>query len=198
MADGQAAINRCAPGGAEGVQRLAALTGQPVLPLDPQFGAEGPRSVAWIDENWCIGCTLCIKACPVDCIVGTSKHMHTVIEDDCTGCKLCVTACPVDCIEMENVSADKTGWQAWSQAQADQARQDYEQTRQRRKVTGKPALPSKPPKTNHPAHGPAAVTGLPTTQKPVLQVVKQDAQRKKDAVAAALARARRRRQAHEA
>ena len=84
IADGQAAINQCPPGGAEGVQRLAALTGQPALPLNPEHGAEGPRHVAWIDEAWCIGCTLCIKACPVDCIVGGNKRMHTVIDDWCT------------------------------------------------------------------------------------------------------------------
>src|SRR5690606_16433089 len=94
----EAAINRCPPGGAEGVARLAALTGQPVLPLDAACGSEGPRAVAVIDEDWCIGCTLCIKACPTDAILGLNKRMHTVIADHCTGCELCVPACPVDCI----------------------------------------------------------------------------------------------------
>lgn len=101
IAAGTAPINRCPPGGAEGVARLAALTGQPVLALDPEHGTEGPRGVAWIDEDWCIGCTLCIAACPVDCILGGNKRMHTVIEAECTGCELCVPACPVDCIVME-------------------------------------------------------------------------------------------------
>ena len=100
MAVGLADINQCPPGGAEGVQRLAALTGRPVRPLDPARGQEGPRGVAWIDEDGCIGCTLCIAACPVDCIVGSPRRMHTVIEADCTGCELCVPACPVDCIVM--------------------------------------------------------------------------------------------------
>ncbi|RRD58818.1 RnfABCDGE type electron transport complex subunit B [Comamonadaceae bacterium OH2545_COT-014] len=120
-----APINQCPPGGQEGVRRLAALTGQPASALNPGNGAEGPRHVAWIDENWCIGCTLCIKACPVDCIVGGNKRMHTVIEADCTGCELCVPACPVDCIVLENVSGDRTGWQAWSPEQAGQARVRY-------------------------------------------------------------------------
>ena len=132
IATGQAAINQCPPGGAEGVQRLAALTGQPALPLNLENGTEGPRHVAWIDEDWCIGCTLCIKACPVDCIVGGNKRMHTVIEADCTGCELCIPACPVDCIALENVTGTRTGWQAWSQAKADDARQRYETTSARR------------------------------------------------------------------
>ena len=133
IADGQAAINQCPPGGAEGVQRLAALTGQPALPLNPEHGAEGPRHVAWIDEAWCIGCTLCIKACPVDCIVGGNKRMHTVIEAQCTGCELCIPACPVDCIALENVTGTRTGWAAWSAADADSARERYEFTSCRRK-----------------------------------------------------------------
>lgn len=125
MAAGTADIDRCPPGGAEGVARLAALTGRPLRPLDPARGAEGPRALALIDEAWCIGCTLCIKACPVDCIVGASKRMHTVIDARCTGCELCVPACPVDCIAMVPVTGERTGWAAWSPAQADEARQRY-------------------------------------------------------------------------
>ena len=125
MADGSAGINRCPPGGAEGIVRLAAITGRPVLPLDAARGHEGPRALAVIDEDWCIGCTLCIKACPVDCIVGASKLMHTVIDPLCTGCELCVPVCPVDCIAMVPVTGALTGWQAWSPAQADEARARY-------------------------------------------------------------------------
>jgi electron transport complex protein RnfB len=125
IADGEAEINQCPPGGAEGIVRLAALTGRPPLPLNPVNGVEGPRAVAVIDEAWCIGCTLCIDACPTDAILGSNKLMHTVIEPYCTGCELCVPVCPVDCISMENVTADRTGWQAWSQAQANQALERY-------------------------------------------------------------------------
>jgi Na+-translocating ferredoxin:NAD+ oxidoreductase subunit B len=125
MATGEAGINQCPPGGAEGIRRLSAITGRPVIALNPINGHEGPRAVAVIDENWCIGCTLCIKACPVDCIVGASKKMHTIIECDCTGCELCVPACPVDCISMEPVTGTLTGWAAWGPEQAAKARTDY-------------------------------------------------------------------------
>jgi len=100
VARGEAAINRCPPGGAEGVRVLARITGQPVLPLDPEYGVEVPPCVAMIDEDACIGCTKCIQACPVDAIIGASKLMHTVIADLCTGCELCIPPCPVDCIAM--------------------------------------------------------------------------------------------------
>ena len=131
VAAGTAAINRCPPGGQEGIVRLAALTGQPVLPLDTTCGMEAPRLLAVIDEAWCIGCTLCIEACPVDCIIGAPKRMHTVIDADCTGCELCVPACPVDCIALVPVTGSQTGWAAWSAAQADQARRQYQQRQQR-------------------------------------------------------------------
>ena len=126
IAEDQAPINQCPPGGTEGVAILASLTGRPTLPLNPDHGAEGPMTVAVIDEAWCIGCTLCIKACPTDAILGSNKVMHTVIESACTGCDLCLPVCPVDCIEMVPISGDKTGWAAWSDALATQARQRYE------------------------------------------------------------------------
>ena len=125
IAGGEADINRCPPGGAEGIVRLSRLSGRPVLPLDVTRGQEGPRALAVIDEAWCIGCTLCIKACPVDCIVGASKTMHTVIDDLCTGCELCVPVCPVDCIAMVPVTGNSSGWDAWSGAQAQQAQARY-------------------------------------------------------------------------
>ena len=125
MSEGQANINRCPPGGAEGIARLSAISGRPALTLDITHGTEGPRALAVIDEAWCIGCTLCIKACPVDCIVGASKLMHTVINELCTGCELCVPACPVDCITMVGVTEARTGWMAWSPEQAEEARERY-------------------------------------------------------------------------
>ena len=125
IASGEAAINQCPPGGDEGIHRLAVVTSRAYLPLNPNNGVQAPRSVVWIDENWCIGCTLCIEACPVDAIIGTHKRMHTVIESDCTGCELCLPVCPVDCMLLENVSGEASGWDAWSASAAEQARQRY-------------------------------------------------------------------------
>jgi Na+-translocating ferredoxin:NAD+ oxidoreductase subunit B len=125
IAEGQADINQCPPGGAQGIERLARLSGRPVIALNPANGREGPRQLAVIDEAWCIGCTLCIKACPVDCIVGAPKSMHTVIDELCTGCELCIPVCPVDCISLVNVTGERSGWDAWSDAQATQARSRY-------------------------------------------------------------------------
>ncbi|MES2951552.1 MAG: electron transport complex subunit RsxB [Pseudomonadota bacterium] len=125
IAAGVADINQCPPGGQEGVARLARITGRPEKSLDPAFGLEAPRQVVFIDENWCIGCTLCLDACPTDAIMGSNKRMHTVIEPYCTGCELCLPVCPVDCIHLEPASGDTTGWTAWSQPQADLARTRY-------------------------------------------------------------------------
>lgn len=125
IASGEAGINRCPPGGAEGIERLASLTGQAVTALHVDHGPEGPRTVALIDEAWCIGCTLCLPVCPTDAIVGSNKRMHSVIEQHCTGCELCLPVCPVDCIALVNVSGVQTGWSAWSAPQAHQARQRY-------------------------------------------------------------------------
>lgn len=135
IATGEADINQCPPGGQEGVQRLAALTGRPAKPLNPTHGEEGPRLLAVIDETWCIGCTLCIAACPVDSILGANKRMHTVIESLCTGCELCVPVCPVDCISLVPAHTEPapTGWQAWSEEDATQARVRY-QAHQRRRI----------------------------------------------------------------
>jgi Na+-translocating ferredoxin:NAD+ oxidoreductase subunit B len=132
IAAGDAAINQCPPGGAGGIARLAAITRQNVIALNPANGAEGPRKLMFIDEAWCIGCTLCIEACPVDCIVGAPKVMHTVIENLCTGCELCLPACPVDCIAVVEATPGNSGWNAWSQGDADRARSRYAAHRERR------------------------------------------------------------------
>jgi electron transport complex protein RnfB len=121
IADGSADINQCPPGGQEGIVRLASVLGRPAIPLNPVHGNERARPIAVIDEALCIGCTLCIQACPVDAILGAPKLMHTILPDLCTGCDLCVAPCPVDCIAMVPVTT-ATGWQAWDQQQADAAR----------------------------------------------------------------------------
>ncbi len=126
-----AEIDRCPPGGAEGIARLAALTGRALRSLDPACGVEGPRRLAVIDELGCIGCTLCIQACPVDCIVGASKQMHTVIDAQCTGCELCLPACPVDCIDMVGIGHNRTSWAAWRADEAEAARRRYDSRRLR-------------------------------------------------------------------
>jgi electron transport complex protein RnfB len=129
MATGEALPNRCPPGGVEGIVRLSAIL-TPIFPqdafelhpsIDPECGIERPRPVAFIDPKTCIGCTLCIQACPVDAIVGASKQMHVVLSDWCTGCDLCIPPCPVDCITMQDVTDQKTGWDAWSPDLADAA-----------------------------------------------------------------------------
>jgi electron transport complex protein RnfB len=102
---GGVAINQCPPGGEAGIAKLAAVTGRPVIPLNPAHGETKPFAVALIDEALCIGCTLCIQACPVDAIMGAAKLMHTVIEAECTGCELCIAPCPVDCITMRPAAA---------------------------------------------------------------------------------------------
>ena len=131
IAQDAAAINQCPPGGAEGIARLAALTGLPVLPLSVEHGVEAPRTLAVIDEAWCIGCTLCIKACPTDAIVGANKLMHTVIAPHCTGCEMCIPVCPVDCITLIPASGSATGRDAWSQEQATHALARYTRHQQR-------------------------------------------------------------------
>lgn len=110
IVEGAADINRCPPGGEANIQRLADLLGREFKPLSDEVGEPKPRSVAFIDESRCIGCTLCIQACPVDAILGASKQMHTVIAAECTGCELCVAPCPVDCIRMEPIEEDLGNW----------------------------------------------------------------------------------------
>lgn len=107
LAKGEANINQCPPGGDAGIHALAELLQRPYAPLDPSHGIEKPRELAVIDEQTCIGCTLCIQACPVDAIVGAAKLMHTIVPELCTGCELCIPPCPVDCISMQPVSAEE-------------------------------------------------------------------------------------------
>jgi len=110
IASGEADINQCPPGGKEGIRKLADLLGREVKPLSAEHGVEKPKALALIDEQVCIGCTLCIQACPVDAILGAAKQMHTVIADQCTGCELCVPPCPVDCISMVPLAETVDTW----------------------------------------------------------------------------------------
>jgi Na+-translocating ferredoxin:NAD+ oxidoreductase subunit B len=128
VAAGTADINQCPPGGAAGIRKLAALLQRDQKPLNPANGSERPRTVALIDEARCIGCTLCIQACPVDAIVGAAKCMHTVITELCTGCDLCIAPCPVDCIAMLPLPQAQA---RWTQAMADAARARFQFRRMR-------------------------------------------------------------------
>lgn len=134
-----APINRCPPGGEAGIVALATLLQQPILELDTNCGAHQPLQVAVIDEQFCIGCTLCIQACPVDAIIGASKLMHTVLPEQCTGCDLCVAPCPVDCISMVPVSPQRD----WTHQDATRAR-TYFEARQRRLAKGPESLRQSP------------------------------------------------------
>ncbi len=186
IADGSAQINQCPPGGEDGIARLARIVGRPTLPLNPAHGAEGPRQLAVIDEAWCIGCTFCLKACPVDSIVGGPKLMHTVVNALCTGCELCIPVCPVDCISLVNVTGEQTGWQAWSPPQADEARERYgyhrdrtERDKRERQLRVAASAAALQPL----AQAAAAVTETPAAPA-------AGAPSKQDVIAAALARAR--------
>lgn len=110
IASGEANINQCPPGGETTMLALADLLGVDPQPLDAEHQAEPEATVAFIIEDTCIGCTLCIQACPVDAILGAAKQMHTVIESECTGCELCIPPCPVDCIVMRPVKQETNSW----------------------------------------------------------------------------------------
>lgn len=112
IAQGSAEINQCPPGGEQTIQDLAALLNRDIIPLNPENGpVKKEKTVVVIDEDTCIGCTLCIQACPVDAIIGAAKQMHTVIESECTGCDLCIPPCPVDCIIVTPVKKNLKTWQ---------------------------------------------------------------------------------------
>jgi electron transport complex protein RnfB len=104
IAEGRARINQCPPGGEQGIYKLAELLGLSPIPLNTAHGITKPKAAAFIDEQTCIGCTLCVAACPVDAIVGAAKLAHAVISAECTGCELCIPACPVNCITMVPVN----------------------------------------------------------------------------------------------
>jgi electron transport complex protein RnfB len=186
IAEERADINQCPPGGDEGIRKLAKLLGKSPLPLNPAHGSHEPERVALIHEDACIGCTLCIRACPVDAIVGATKQMHTVIAAECTGCELCVAPCPIDCISM--IPRERLGCSAGNQldnthdgsgrddrAAADRARKRYRYRLRRleREKREKEARTAQKPEA-------VAVTNSSSVAE----------NRKKTAIQAALARAR--------
>ena len=129
IAEGKADINQCPPGGKTGILKIAQLLNVEYKPLNERHGVIKPREIAIIEENECIGCTLCILACPVDAILGASKSMHTVISDECTGCELCIEPCPVDCIKMEPLNVEDS--ESIENKRASLARSRYEFKQQR-------------------------------------------------------------------
>lgn len=134
LAQGHTAINRCPPGGEATIGELAKLLDLKVMPLDSSCGVAGPVKVAFVDERWCIGCTICLKVCPVDAIVGAAKLMHTVLAVECTGCELCVQPCPTDCIEMLETTKHPQRAQlnpGWTMARAKLAKRRFVNRRDR-------------------------------------------------------------------
>ena len=138
-----APINRCPPGGDITLHALAKITDKPHVPLDKECGTVGPLAYAAINEKLCIGCTLCLQACPVDAITGSSKLMHTVIRYECTGCELCIAPCPMDCIQMTPITSlsldnkDPSPWPEYSSITVTQARKRVEMKRSRSQLSAK-------------------------------------------------------------
>jgi Na+-translocating ferredoxin:NAD+ oxidoreductase subunit B len=193
IAQGEANYNQCPPGGAEGVARLAALLGKPVIPLNSANGVERPRPLAVIDEQVCIGCTLCMQACPVDAIVGAPKQMHTVIAELCTGCDLCVPPCPVDCIALPPVTGEATGWDAWSQSQADAARERHDR-REARLAREREAAEARAAARRAVSNAPAQVTPADASTSSAAPAADDAEAKKRAIIQAALERARQKKQ----
>ena len=110
VAKGEAAINLCPPGGTETMLEIAGVLGVEPVEMNAETAEPKPPGIAVIDEALCIGCTLCIQACPVDAILGAAKQMHTVIASECTGCEKCLEPCPVDCIRIDPLTPTIQTW----------------------------------------------------------------------------------------
>jgi electron transport complex protein RnfB len=159
IARGEAAINRCPPGGRAGIEALAALLAREALPLDPECGTEGDTGVAWIDPLLCTGCARCLPVCPVDAIIGAQRLLHTVYADHCTGCELCIASCPVECIVMGPRARDA----AAPSADANRGRYLSHQARIERRAGEQAALLAERKRA---AHGPLADPSPPAPFDP--------------------------------
>ena len=177
MVRGEADINRCPPGGDATVAALARAHGRPVVALDPACGAAGPRETARIERSECIGCTVCIRACPVDAIIGARKWMHEVLESECTGCGLCVEPCPVDCIAMVPARSGPATPETWLAERAPLSRRRFERRRAREST-----LDSAPHRRERPSRIDAAAS-----------LRKRTVEQRRADIAAAVARVRARR-----
>ncbi|MEO8347005.1 MAG: RnfABCDGE type electron transport complex subunit B [Betaproteobacteria bacterium] len=189
LAQGTTELNRCPPGGTALITALAMLTGRNPRPIAPECGPTTPFMVAVIDEAVCIGCTLCIQACPVDAILGAQKRMHTVLPSLCSGCELCVAPCPVDCITLQGVD------RVWTTENATQARERFAGRAARLARGERVARPAATPNTTAGAT-PGATPATTRASVPDPTLASSDAHdraHRQSAVAAALARARARR-----
>lgn len=187
LAAGDTAVNRCPPGGASTIKRLAALLNVAPVALDGTCGEEGPRRVAFVDEAWCIGCTLCLAACPVDAIVGAAKRMHVIIESLCTGCELCIAPCPVECIHMEAARSGPLEPAPWLRERALPAKQRYVARGQR--------LGSGPAVAIGPIHSTAnaGVAAMSEPDPDITHAASQQATQRKRLISEAVARSKARR-----
>lgn len=187
-------INRCPPGGEAGIAQLAEVLQTPILPLDKKCGEHKTLEVAVIDEAHCIGCALCIRACPVDAIIGANKFMHTIVPDLCSGCELCVPVCPVDCIQM--IPAQRE----WTRLDADDARERHQHRTQRLAKQAQQEEERLNQHSSHPSNILMSADKVANqlhhtdSQSAILENNQQANQAKSATIAMALARARARRQ----
>lgn len=161
----EANINQCPPGGDVTIDKLSRLTGHPALPLDPEYGDYQPKMLAFILEDKCIGCVLCIQACPTDAILGANKLMHTVMQSHCTGCELCLPACPTDCIEMRplpETAEPRSDWPGYTPRDIALGRRRYQRKQHR---LSRPAIDTSTPQLNADSRQQAILEAVKRRQK---------------------------------